>query len=87
MSLQPTTTVARIAGYVGETVTLAGWVYHKTGKGKLVFLLLRDGSGTIQCVIFKKQVSETTFALAQQLGQEAACWVTGSVRADERAPG
>ncbi|PDV97548.1 asparagine--tRNA ligase [Candidatus Chloroploca asiatica] len=87
MSLQPTTTVARIAGYVGETVTLAGWVYHKTGKGKLVFLLLRDGSGTIQCVIFKKQVSETTFALAQQLGQEAACRVTGSVRADERAPG
>jgi asparaginyl-tRNA synthetase len=87
MSLLPTTSVAAIAAHAGEAVTLAGWVYNKTEKGKLIFLLLRDGSGTIQCVVFKKNVSEETFARAQSLSQEASCRVTGTVRADERAPG
>ncbi|WP_322820646.1 asparagine--tRNA ligase [Chloroflexus sp.] len=87
MSLLPTATVATIARYVGQRVTLAGWVYHKTEKGKLIFILLRDGSGTIQCVTFKKNVGEETFATAQSLTQESSCRITGSVRADERAPG
>ncbi|MGQ9611228.1 asparagine--tRNA ligase [Chloroflexus sp.] len=87
MSLLPTTTVATIARYVGQRVTLGGWVYHKTEKGKLIFILLRDGSGTIQCVTFKKNVSEETFATAQSLTQESSCRITGSVRADERALG
>lgn len=87
MSMLPTTSIARIADHVGVTVTLAGWVYNKTEKGKLIFLLLRDGSSTIQCVVFKKNVSEKSFATAQQLGQEASCRITGTVRADERAPG
>ncbi|OAN47395.1 asparagine--tRNA ligase [Chloroflexus islandicus] len=87
MSLLPTATVATIARHAGQRVTLAGWVYHKTEKGKLIFILLRDGSGTIQCVTFKKNVSEATFATAQALTQESSCRITGSVRADERAPG
>jgi asparaginyl-tRNA synthetase len=62
-------------------------VYNKTEKGKLVFVQLRDGSGTIQCVVFKKNVSEQAFAAAQQLAQEASCMVSGAVRADSRAPG
>jgi asparaginyl-tRNA synthetase len=87
MSLLPSATVATIAAHAGAQVTLAGWVYHKTEKGKLIFVQLRDGSGTIQCVIFKKNVSDATFAQAQALAQEASCRVTGTVRADERAPG
>jgi asparaginyl-tRNA synthetase len=87
MSLLPSATIATIAEHAGETVTLAGWVYHKTEKGKLIFIMLRDGSGTIQCVVFKKNVSEEAFAQAQALSQEAACRVTGAVRADDRAPG
>ncbi|NTW01260.1 MAG: asparagine--tRNA ligase, partial [Oscillochloris sp.] len=54
--------------------------------GKLIFVLLRDGSSTIQCVVFKKHVAEETFARAQQLTQESACRITGTVRADDRAP-
>ena len=87
MSLLPTATVTTIAHHVGQRVTLAGWVYHKTEKGKLIFILLRDGSGIIQCVTFKKNVSEATFATAQALTQESSCRITGNVRADERAPG
>lgn len=84
MSL-PTATVSTIAQHTGATVTLAGWVYNKTEKGRLIFIQLRDGSGTIQCVVFKKNVSEATFAAAQSLTQESSCRITGSVRADERA--
>ncbi len=87
MSLLPTATVADIARHAGESVTLAGWVAGKTEKGKLVFIRLRDGSGTIQCVVFKKNVSEETFAAAQRLALESSCRITGTVRADERAPG
>ena len=86
MSLLPTASIAAIDRYAGQVVTLAGWVAHKTEKGKLVFIRLRDGSGTIQCVVFKKNVPEQVFAAAQSLTQESSCRITGSVRADERAP-
>ena len=87
MSLLPTATIETIGDHAGSHVTLAGWVYHKTEKGRLIFIQLRDGSGTIQCVTFKKNVSEETFAAAQSLNQESACRISGTVRADERAPG
>ncbi len=86
MSALPDTTIDQIAHHDGQTVTLAGWVYNKTAKGKLIFLLLRDGTGILQCVVFKKNVSAEAFEVAQQLTQESACRITGSVRADERAP-
>src|SRR5262245_49732246 len=87
MSLLPTVVIADIARHAGQTVTLAGWVALKTEKGKLVFIRLRDGSGTIQCVVFKKNVPEEVFAAAQSRALESSCRITGVVRADERAPG
>ncbi len=87
MSLLPTAAISDIARHNGQTVTLAGWVAHKTEKGKLVFIRLRDGSGVIQCVVFRKNVTEETFTAAQRLTLESSCRITGAVRADERAPG
>lgn len=87
MSLLPTTTIAAIAAHAGGSVTLAGWVAHRTEKGRLIFVRLRDGSGVLQCVVFKTAVAPETFALAQQLTLESAVRVTGQVRADARAPG
>ncbi len=87
MSLLPSATIATIARHAGESVTLAGWVASKTAKGKLIFIRLRDGSGVMQCVVFKKNVSEAVFAAAQSLTLESSCRITGTVRADERAPG
>ena len=86
MSQLPTAMIADIAQHAGQHVTLAGWVASKTEKGKLIFIRLRDGSGVIQCVTFKKNVSEATFTAAQQLTLESSCRITGAVRADERAP-
>lgn len=76
-----------IAEYDGQEVTLRGWVKALTGKGKLQFIRLRDGTGQVQCVAFKKDMDEAAFEKVKGLTQESAIIVTGTVRADERAPG
>jgi asparaginyl-tRNA synthetase len=81
------TYIEQIAEYVGKEITIKGWVYAKTGKGKLQFLQVRDGTGILQCVVFKKEVTPEVFDLARQLTQESSLILTGTVRADERAPG
>ncbi len=71
----------------GQTVTLRGWLYNQRGKGKLLFLLLRDGSGICQCVVSLGEVGEEAFAAAQSLTQESSFEATGIVKVDARAPG
>jgi asparaginyl-tRNA synthetase len=73
--------------YEGVEVTVRGWVYNKRSSGKIQFILVRDGTGTVQCVVLKNQVPAEVFALADTLTQESALKVTGQVRADRRAPG
>lgn len=80
-------TIETIAEHVGEIVTIKGWLYAKTGKGKLQFLQVRDGTGMMQCVVFKQDVSPEVFEAAQKLTQESSLIVSGTIRADERAPG
>lgn len=82
-----TVLIENIAGYEGQEVTLKGWLYNKTGKGKLLFLKVRDGSGLIQCVAFQADLSEEVFDIAKRIPQESSLIVTGIVRKDERAPG
>jgi asparaginyl-tRNA synthetase len=75
-----------IARYDGQEVTLRGWLYNKRSSGKLHFLQVRDGTGVLQCVVFKNDVPPEQFALAEHLTQESSLIVTGAVRADARAP-
>ena len=78
--------VKDIAQYEGQEVELRGWLYNKRSSGKLHFLQVRDGTGTIQCVVFRGDVSTETFALGQDLTQESSVIVQGTVRADTRSP-
>ena len=78
--------VEEIAKHLGQTVTLRGWLYQKRGSGKLQFLQLRDGTGTIQCVVERAMVGEELFALCDRLSQESALEVTGAVHEDQRSP-
>jgi len=71
--------------YDGQTVTLRGWLYGKRSGGKIVFLLVRDGTGTCQCVVEARQTD--IFPLASHAGQESSLAVSGQVRLDPRAPG
>jgi len=79
--------ISEIAQYEGQEVTLRGWLYNRTDKGRLQFLLVRDGSGVAQCVAFQKELPPEVFATAQALTQESSVIVSGVVRADGRAPG
>jgi len=81
------TTINKIAGFVGQVVYLQGWLQNRTDKGKLQFLTLRDGTGVIQCVAFHKNLSPEAFEAARRLTMESSFTVTGTVRADPRAPG
>ncbi|MCA9991219.1 MAG: asparagine--tRNA ligase [Ardenticatenaceae bacterium] len=80
-------TIDQIHQYEGQEITLKGWVYLRTGKGKLQFLRLRDGTGIVQCVAFRPDLGDELFEEIKRLGQESSIIVTGMVRADERAPG
>lgn len=73
--------------HVDQEVILEGWLYSRTNKGRLQFLLVRDGSGSCQAVVFKKNVSPEDFEATRALTQESSLRVQGTVRADERAPG
>ncbi|MGQ9489257.1 MAG: asparagine--tRNA ligase [Anaerolineae bacterium] len=79
--------IEHIARYEGQAVTLQGWLQLKTGKGKLQFLRVRDGTGVVQAVVFKGNVSEQDFEVARRLPLESSLVITGTVRADARAPG
>ncbi|NLS78445.1 MAG: asparagine--tRNA ligase [Chloroflexi bacterium] len=76
-----------IAAHVGEQVTIKGWIYNRTDKGRLQFLLVRDGTGVVQAVVFKRDVTPEMMEDARRVTQESSVIVTGTVRQDERAPG
>ena len=76
-----------IAQFDGQTVDLFGWLYNKRVTGKLAFLLLRDGTGIIQCVMGRADVGDEVFERAVQVTQESSIMIRGAVRADKRAPG
>jgi asparaginyl-tRNA synthetase len=73
--------------HVGQEVTLRGWVYHKRVKGKIAFVMIRDGSGVVQCVAVKGEIGDAMFAACDHVPQESSVVATGVVRADERSPG
>jgi asparaginyl-tRNA synthetase len=80
-------TIREIGQHEGQTVTIRGWLYNLRTSGKLLFPIFRDGSGIIQGVVAKQQVSPELFEAIKGLTQESSVIVTGKVRADQRAPG
>jgi len=79
--------ISHAKDHVGKEVELNGWVYNTRGSGKVKFLILRDGTGYMQCVYFKGNLTEETFELAKGLTQESSVIVTGTIKAEERAIG
>src|SRR4051812_42802217 len=75
-----------IGKHEGEEVTIKGWLHNRRSSGKIHFLILRDGTGFIQAVMSKAAVGEELFRAADHLSQETSLVVTGTVRADKRAP-
>ncbi|OGF15266.1 MAG: asparagine--tRNA ligase [Candidatus Eisenbacteria bacterium RBG_16_71_46] len=79
--------IADAAGHLGETVEVRGWLTHRRSSGKVQFLVVRDGSGTLQCVAGARDLPASEWEAAAGLGQESSLVVRGSLRADARSPG
>jgi len=84
---RPVITITDLADYVDKSVTLRGWVYNWRKKGKLRFIILRDGFGYLQCIVFRPEVDEEIWEKAVELTQESSIEISGKLVADERAPG
>ena len=76
-----------LRAHVGETVTVRGWVVTTRSSGKIAFVVVRDGSGTVQGVLSKKDVPGSTWAAFEALTQETSVALTGTVREEVRSPG
>jgi asparaginyl-tRNA synthetase len=83
----PITTIAEVGKHDGQAVTIQGWLYNKRESGKLIFPIFRDGTGVIQGIAPKNQVTPEVFDALKTLTDESSVIVTGKVRADKRAPG
>lgn len=83
----PHITIEQAASHGGETVVLQGWLHNLRRSGKIAFPIFRDGTGFIQGVAVKAQVGEEIFDRIRHLTHESSVRVTGTLRADERAPG
>lgn len=75
-----------IGRHEGEEVTIKGWLHNRRSSGRIHFLILRDGTGFIQAVMSKAAVGDEAFRAADHLSQETSVIVTGTARADKRAP-
>ncbi|HEY8165288.1 MAG TPA: asparagine--tRNA ligase [Gemmatimonadaceae bacterium] len=83
----PYTRIAELSARAGEVVRVRGWVTHLRSSGKVAFAVIRDGSGTLQCVLVKSTVTPEAWERFANLSQETTIEVTGEVRPDSRAPG
>jgi asparaginyl-tRNA synthetase len=83
----PKISIKDLSEHVGKEVTLSGWLYNKRSSGKIKFIVLRDGTGYLQCVYFKGNVSDEVFETADKIGQESSITVSGKVKEEKRAPG
>jgi len=73
-------TINQVTKFDGASVTIRGWLYHHRSSGKIIFLVLRDGTGLLQSIVLKNSVSPTIFQQAKELTQESSIEVTGVIR-------
>jgi asparaginyl-tRNA synthetase len=72
--------------FTDQAVTVRGWVYRKRQGKELIFLVVRDSSGVIQCTV-KKEGNPAAWAEAEKLTIESSLTVEGNAHEDKRAPG
>jgi asparaginyl-tRNA synthetase len=79
--------IADLGDHVGSDITIHGWLYNKRSSGKIKFLIVRDGTGLLQCVMVKGALSPEVFEQFGALTQESSLKITGSIKEEPRAPG
>ena len=79
--------VSDLRAHDGEVVRVKGWLYNRRSSGKVMFVIVRDGTGIVQCVATRNDLGEDLFRKVDSLSQESSLMVTGAVHRDDRAPG
>lgn len=79
-------TISQAPEHNGKTVTIGAWLENKRSSGKIAFLQLRDGTGFMQAVVAKNDVTEEVFQTAKDLTQESSMYITGKIVEDKRSP-
>ena len=79
--------IEELKKHAGEEVEIRGWVYNKRSSGKVRFVIIRDGTGFLQCVMVKSNLADEVFELYNELSLETSVIVKGKAREDRRAPG
>ena len=79
--------IEEAARFEGKTVTVKGWVYQKRSSGKIKFLIMRDGTGLMQGVLFKGECTDQALEDFEKLTQESSFEATGTIKAAPRQPG
>ncbi|MBW8035951.1 MAG: asparagine--tRNA ligase [Planctomycetes bacterium] len=87
MKKEVLTCISQLGGHVGGEVTLGGWLYRGRSSGKVLFLVVRDGTGLCQCIVEKGKIDDELFEQLKHLGQESSLCVTGTVRKEDRSVG
>ncbi|MEO0292300.1 MAG: OB-fold nucleic acid binding domain-containing protein, partial [candidate division WOR-3 bacterium] len=78
--------ISEASKHIGKEVKLKGWLYNKRSKGKIHFLIIRDGTGFIQGVVVKGEVDDRVFEMYDEITQESSIIVSGILREDKRSP-
>ncbi len=81
------TYISEVSKHLGEEITIKGWLYNKRSSGKLGFLEIRDGTGLIQGIVSKKEVSEQCWNDTERVTQESSIIVIGVAREHPKRPG
>ncbi|HEX6202151.1 MAG TPA: asparagine--tRNA ligase [Thermoanaerobaculia bacterium] len=83
---RPAPEIRHLARHVGEEVELRGWLENKRSSGKIAFLQVRDGSGTVQAVASRADLPEAAWAEVERATQESTVRLVGTVKEDRRSP-
>jgi asparaginyl-tRNA synthetase len=78
--------IAEILKGMEGKVEIKGWLHNKRSSGGILFLIIRDGTGFIQCTLKKDVIEEKTFEETEKLPLESAVEIEGMAKKDERAP-
>jgi len=78
--------ISELKNFIGQSVTIKGWLYNLRSSGKILFLQVRDGTGIVQAVTSEKDIGQERFKEVGKITQESSLIVTGTVREDKRAP-
>ncbi len=78
--------ISDIKNYEGKEVEIRGWLYNRRSSGKIIFLIVRDGTSFVQATLIKNEMDEEIFNQAENINYESSIRIMGIVKEEKRVP-